>query len=269
MTIGVLHQKTLASRRGFTLIELLVVIAVIALLVTLLVPSLKVAKKMAQQTVCMSNQRQIAIALNYYATDDEGGHFPPAPAWANASMMFEVYSDPNPPRPEDVGYDDGWFGLGLLFTTRTIDTERVLYCPGQVPPFVYPEGWTSTIWSHRHWRISSYIYRLFGQRNPGITREMIDAMHKMSLWNMPPRFALSADLFHGPLYWVHTTPLGIGVAFADGHAEFQLIAEEDRERSIYYNDFDRVNDSLRDPYTYSFWQAIDANAWEQHRDRWP
>ena len=255
-------------RRAFTLIELLVVIAVIALLVSLLVPSLKVAKKLAQQAVCMSNQRQIALALNYYATDDEGGHFPPAPSWCNASMMFEVYREP--PGGFDDGTEDGWFGLGLLFTTRTLDSERVLYCPSQVWPFTYPEGWRNfRFWSNRQWRISSYIYRLFGQRNPGITAEMIDELHKMSLSNMPSRFALSADLFHGREFWVHTVQLGIGVAFADGHAEFQPITEEDRERSIYYNDFNQQDDSLRDPYTYSFFQAIDKNAWGPHREAWP
>jgi len=253
------------SRQSFTLIELLVVIAIIALLVSLLMPSLKTAKKLAEQAVCMSNQRQIAMALNYYAGADDGGHFPPAPAWANASLMFEIYRGP-PFDHMGVGFDDGWFGLGLLFSTRMLDTERVLYCPSQIPPFTYPEGWKHTIWGGSHWMISSYLYRMFGQRNPGITQEMIDEQRKMSLWTMPPQFALSSDLFGGPDTWVHRIPIGLCIAFADGHAEFKAIAAEDHERCTYYNTADA---SIRDPFTYSFWQAIDANAFEPFRDRWP
>ena len=252
-------------RKAFTLIELLVVIAIIALLVSLLVPSLKVAKRMAEQALCMSNQRQIAIALNYYATDDDGGHFPPAPGWANSSLMFEVYRGP-PFDRGGVGFEDGWFGLGLLFSTRTLDTERVLYCPSQIAPFTYPEGWTSTIWSGRHCRVSSYIYRMFGQRSGGITQEMIEEHRKLTLWTMPPRFALSSDLFSSDKNWVHRIPIGLGIAFADGHAEFKPITAGDHERCTYYNTADA---SIRDPFTYSFWQAIDANAFGPFRDRWP
>jgi prepilin-type N-terminal cleavage/methylation domain-containing protein len=54
------------SRRGFTLIELLVVIAILALLLSLLVPSLKMAKELARRAVCLSNQHQIGNATQAY-----------------------------------------------------------------------------------------------------------------------------------------------------------------------------------------------------------
>ena len=57
---------------GFTLIELLVVIAIIALLVSLLMPSLKQAKEMAKQSLCMSNMRMVAMAIPMYADEGDG-----------------------------------------------------------------------------------------------------------------------------------------------------------------------------------------------------
>jgi prepilin-type N-terminal cleavage/methylation domain-containing protein/prepilin-type processing-associated H-X9-DG protein len=56
-------------RRAFTLIELRVVIAIIALLVAILLPALAGAREAAQQTVCLSNQRQFMFGAQMYAND--------------------------------------------------------------------------------------------------------------------------------------------------------------------------------------------------------
>jgi prepilin-type N-terminal cleavage/methylation domain-containing protein/prepilin-type processing-associated H-X9-DG protein len=53
--------------KGFTLIELLVVIAIIALLLSILLPSLSLAKKKARMLVCKTRQRGILTAINLYS----------------------------------------------------------------------------------------------------------------------------------------------------------------------------------------------------------
>ena len=65
------------TRKGFTLIELLVVIAIIAILASILFPVFAQARAKARQASCMSNQKQLGIALEMYAQDADGVY----PAW--------------------------------------------------------------------------------------------------------------------------------------------------------------------------------------------
>ncbi|MCM8536233.1 MAG: DUF1559 domain-containing protein [Lentisphaeraceae bacterium] len=59
-------------KEKFTLVELLVVVAVIGVLVSMLLPALASAREAAKFKVCMSNQRQIGLGAQLYASDNEG-----------------------------------------------------------------------------------------------------------------------------------------------------------------------------------------------------
>lgn len=60
-----------SSRNGFTLVELLVVIAIIAILVALILPALSRGKERAVTVRCISNLRQLGLAMQSYANDHD------------------------------------------------------------------------------------------------------------------------------------------------------------------------------------------------------
>jgi prepilin-type N-terminal cleavage/methylation domain-containing protein/prepilin-type processing-associated H-X9-DG protein len=68
-------ENVMKKRSGFTLIELLVVVAIIAVLVSMLLPSLQQAREYALQSSCGSNLRQTATAMTMY-TGENNDMFP-------------------------------------------------------------------------------------------------------------------------------------------------------------------------------------------------
>jgi len=63
------------GRRGFSLIELLVVISILALLVSIILPSFRSARRQAKMTVCATNLKQIGVAMGEYLAS-HGDRFP-------------------------------------------------------------------------------------------------------------------------------------------------------------------------------------------------
>ena len=106
-------QRDAARSRGFTLVELLVVIGIIALLISVLLPSLAAARRSAKSVTSLSNLRQLGIGLVQYRIENKG-YYPvgawasvpgrPRHRWADAIYPYmkntEVYLSPQLDEPE-------------------------------------------------------------------------------------------------------------------------------------------------------------------------
>jgi prepilin-type N-terminal cleavage/methylation domain-containing protein/prepilin-type processing-associated H-X9-DG protein len=75
------RRRKKCRHSGFTLIELLTVLAVIAILASLFLPVLARAKGKANQTRCLSNQRQLGLAATLYMMDNNGSLFHHHEGW--------------------------------------------------------------------------------------------------------------------------------------------------------------------------------------------
>src|SRR3954466_2897461 len=91
------------ARGGFTLVELLVVIGIIALLISILLPSLAKARKAANTVKCAANLRSIIQGMQIYASQNNGSI--PGSAWTTARFIYRS-GDPG------IGFPDTTFGPG-------------------------------------------------------------------------------------------------------------------------------------------------------------
>jgi len=137
------HQRS--EHKGFTLIEVLVVVAIIALLVAVLIPSLKSAREQAKRTTCANNLHQCALGFSAYSVDHKGtlpyrGWFPYTIAETAHECLGKGGNAAKDKLLCNLGLLRGGLGVGnLLSSYRSwVGTEwNVIYCPNM---YKYRDG---------------------------------------------------------------------------------------------------------------------------------
>ena len=202
-------SKRLSNRKGFTLVELLVVIGIIALLISILLPSLNRARETANRVKCSSNLRQVGQAILLYSNENKGNY--PRTRYNAGSTTVNSQSDPTngvvaagttrdpfvvsgTPAPAD---NDVAQALFLLVRTQDI-TPEVFVCPssnGEKDTYGNPPGSGATAQnkiSFTNWQKNmNYSYV-----NPYPDATGVGAGYKVNT-TLGAEFAVAADINPG------------------------------------------------------------------------
>lgn len=104
------RNRTNSTARAFTLVELLVVIGIIAVLISILLPSLARARQAATKISCASNMRQIMLGMLMYANDNKGDIPPMLTSGSNTLYSWNDWA-------------------GILVQNGHVGSTKVFTCP--------------------------------------------------------------------------------------------------------------------------------------------
>ena len=212
-------------RRGFTLVELLVVIGIIALLISILLPTLSQARKSARRVACLSNLRQGHTAFVLYGNDHD---FRVPLGYTNGLKQFNYAASKNR-FVADEEKRPRW--MGQLYVAGLMPQGEAWYCPSEVDPLIQYDV------PDNPWPPGTDNNRAFRTRLGYGTRPLIDWPEATplppgtnSLTDMPPtpmpklqrhnNEAILADLLHEETQINERHEDGLNVAWGHGGAKF-------------------------------------------------
>jgi prepilin-type N-terminal cleavage/methylation domain-containing protein len=136
-------------KKAFTLIELLVVIAIIALLLSIVMPSLKMAKEHAGRLRCADHLKILGQTLHLYAQANADSlpetYYTETRIGGAATYFIFTVNPANPPEKRITGS----YNLAPLWTQGYIDNGAIFYCPSNkrtafsYEAYLGPQDWPS------------------------------------------------------------------------------------------------------------------------------
>ncbi len=168
--VAVLGTNTAVPGQRFTLIELLVVIAIIAILAAMLLPALSSARAAAKSAACTANLKQINIAINMYA-DENDDYLPPSSMKNGESWMLYISSTKG--------------GNGLVFSNN-LKIQSSFHCPAETVDF---GSHTETKAQYGHYVANIYI---LGSKGTSSNR---DRVYKRGVFEDPDEAIMIGDGF--------------------------------------------------------------------------
>ncbi len=220
-------MKFKRQSKGFTLIELLVVISIIAILAAILFPVFARVRTAARRTTCLSNLKQLGLAVKMYLSDNDN-KFPGVMGFNGANSYFYcIRADGYPATLELHGgtmrpYLGGkWQGANWIANADNLKLGRLLICPDWKNDMDGSEPYTDSIYG-----VDTQMekYMSYGS-NQGTHLRSEDEIGD------PTQFVMIAEVYnYGPSCFAeypsvlrpafrHANGRKCGVTFVDSHVE--------------------------------------------------